>query len=122
MKSPSNSELSLKKDLTIRSDCEYLKSRINIDLFSLYIEGPKSVSILSNLPLDIKNHIGKRISLLDPMLSNNKHGLFMIEKERSPKEIKFNERLEQKFGIRNLYARASSIGSIKISYVLGNIQ
>ena len=120
MKSPSNSELSLKKDLTIRSDCQYLKSRINIDLFSLYIEGPKSVSILSNLPLEIKkSYRNENLSRLDPMLSSNKHGLFMIEKERSPKEIKFNERLEQKFGIRNLYARASSIGSIKISYVLG---
>ena len=120
MKSSSNSELSLNKDLTIRSDCDHLKSRVNIDLFSLYIEGPKSVSIISNLPLDIKKSYRKEnLSLLDPMLSNNKHGLFMIEKERSLKEIKFNESLEKKFGIRNLYARASSIGSIKISYVLG---
>ncbi len=118
----SNNALSLKKDSSIKSDCNFLKSQLNIDLFSLYVESRANISVISNLPLEVKEKYRQEdLSRLDPMIYNDQQGLFMLKKNRSKKEKKFNDILEKNFGINNLYARTSTVGTVKISYVLGKL-
>ncbi|CAM3048382.1 helix-turn-helix transcriptional regulator [Vibrio neptunius] len=121
MLSSSNNDLSIKRDSDIKSDFEYLKRAVNIDLFSLYIETRSSVSVMSNLPYYVKeSYRNEGWSDLDPMINNHHHGLFMCRETRNAKETAFNDVINDKFGINNLYARASTLGSVKISYVVGS--
>ena len=114
----SNKSVSIRKDNEISKDCVFVK-KANFDFYSLYIETPKRLTVLSNLPVHIKEaYHYKNFKIQDPMIRNEKIGLFMINKNEDEKG--FSEILENEFGIINKYARSTSIGLTKVSYVLGS--
>ncbi|RSD31799.1 hypothetical protein EJA03_07160 [Vibrio pectenicida] len=80
----------------MKSDCESLKEKLNIDLYSLYIESNRNVSVISNLPSDVKKIYRKEnLYLIDPMLNNDKEGVFMTKNNRDPQEVEFNEKIRK---------------------------
>ncbi|SHO56768.1 helix-turn-helix transcriptional regulator [Vibrio quintilis] len=117
MTNKSINSVSIKKDNEIQRDCFFLK-QLGIDYISLYLETPLNLSVISNLPCEMKMaYRDKELFHEDPMIRNKKHGLFMMK--RDIKEESFSNKIKSIFSIHNIYARSSSIGATKISYVLG---
>lgn len=117
MTNKSINSTSIKKDNEIRKDGEFLQ-QLGMDYISIYIETSRNLSVVSNLPCDMKLiYRDENLFYEDPMIRNQKHGLFMMR--RDEKERNFSEKIKSKFSVHNVYARSSIIGSTKVSYVLG---